>query len=61
MRRIARLLPTADGIARNSAKIGGFAAGVVGPLVLVGFFMVLYTGYGLSEIPEPPPVIYPNF
>jgi hypothetical protein len=61
MRRIARLLPTAEGIDRNKAKIAGFAAGIVGPLVLVALFTVLYTGYGLGETPVPLPPIYPNF
>jgi hypothetical protein len=61
MRRLARLLPTAEGFERNKAKIAGFAAGVVVPLVVVALFTVLYTGHGLSETPVPLPPIYPNF
>lgn len=61
MRRLARLVPTADGLDRNKAKIAGFVAGVVGPLVLVALFTVIYTGYGLSETPVSRPPIYPNF
>jgi hypothetical protein len=61
MRRLARLVPTAEGIARNKAKIAGFAAGVVGPLLLVALFTVIYTGHGLFVQPQPLPPIYPNF
>jgi hypothetical protein len=31
------------------------------PIVLVLFFQVLYTGYGIGETPVPPVPIYPNF
>ena len=61
MRRLARLLPTAEGLDRNKAKIAGFVAGVVVPLVLVALFTVIYTGHGLGETPVPVPPIYPNF
>lgn len=61
MRRLARLVPTADGLDRNKAKIAGFVAGVVVPLVLVALFTVIYTGHGLSETPVSLPPIYPNF
>jgi hypothetical protein len=61
MRRLANLLPTAEGIARNRAKIAGFAAGVVGPLLVVALFIVIYTGHGILEQPVPLPPIYPNF
>ena len=61
MRRLSRLLPTAEGIDRNKAKIAGFAAGVVGPLMLVALFTVIYTGHGLWDSPPPVPPIYPNF
>ena len=61
MRRLARLLPTAEGLDRNKAKIAGFAAGIVVPLVLVALFTVIYTGHGLGETPVPLPPIYPNF
>jgi len=61
MQAILRRIPTAEDLSRNSAKIGGFAAGALGTLVIVLFFQVLYTGYGLSEDPTPAPVIYPNF
>lgn len=61
MRRLARFLPTADGIARNRAKIGGFAAGIVLPLIVAGLGIVAYTGQGLSETaPVAAEVIYPN-
>lgn len=61
MRRLSRLLPTAEGIYRNKAKIAGFVAGVVGPLMLVALFTVIYTGHGIFEQPVPLPPIYPNF
>ncbi len=61
MRRLARLLPTPEGLARNRARIAGFAFGVAAPLVLSAFVTVLYTGHGLSETPVSPPPVYPNF
>jgi hypothetical protein len=61
MRRLARLVPTAEGIARNRAKIAGFVAGIVAPLVLVALFTVIYTGHGLFVQPEALPPVYPNF
>lgn len=61
MRRLSRLVPTAEDLDRHKGKIAGFIAGVAVPLVLVALFTVLYTGYGLSETPVRPAPIYPNF
>lgn len=61
MQAILRRIPSTDDLTRNRGKIGGFAAGVIGTLVLAAFIQVAYTGRGLSEEPAPAPVIYPNF
>jgi hypothetical protein len=63
MRRLARLLPTSEGIARNRAKIAGFAAGIVLPLIVAGLGIVAYTGQGLSETGTraSAEIVYPNF
>lgn len=61
MRRLARVLPTPAGIARNQAKIAGFAFGVLAPLMLAALFIVAYTGHGLWVTPVSPPPVYPNF
>ena len=61
MRRLASLVPTAEGIDRHKAKIAGFAAGVVAPLMLPALFIVIYTGHGITETPQPLPPIYPNW
>jgi uncharacterized membrane protein YkvI len=61
MQAILSRLPDSDSFHRNRGKIAGFAAGVVVPIVVVLFFQVLYTGYGIGETPVPPAPIYPNF
>lgn len=61
MQAILHRFPTSEDLQRNQAKIAGFAAGLVVPLVVAAFFHVTFTGYGLSEDPTPPPVIYPNW
>ena len=60
MRRLP--IPTAEGLDRNKAKIAGFAAGLLLPLVVVSVFLVGYSGYGLSETPtQPAAPVYPNW
>ena len=61
MQAILRRFPSQDDLERNRFKSAGVAAGVVVPLVVAAFFHVTLTGYGLSEEPTPPPVIYPNW
>jgi hypothetical protein len=61
MDRIARLLPTAEGIGRNRGKIAGFAVGVAAPLLLAALAVVIYTGYGFGEVRTVLPPVYPNF
>lgn len=61
MQAILARLPDADTFHRHRAKIAGFAAGVVVPIVLVLLFQVIYSGYGISETPVLPPPVYPNF
>ncbi|MEL6643923.1 MAG: hypothetical protein AAFQ79_08315 [Pseudomonadota bacterium] len=61
MQAIMRRIPSQDDLHRNRAKLAGFGAGIVVPLAVAAFFNVTFTGYGLSEEPTPPPVIYPNW
>jgi hypothetical protein len=61
MQAILDRLPDTDSFYRHRAKIAGFAAGVVVPIVVVLLFQVIYTGYGIGETPILPPPVYPNF
>ncbi|MDU8943216.1 hypothetical protein [Ovoidimarina sediminis] len=60
MQAILRRLPTSEQIERNKAKLAGFAAGIVVPIVAVLFFDAVRTGEGLYQPPSEPVVIYPN-
>ena len=53
-------MPTSEQIERNKAKLAGFAAGIVVPIVAVLFFDAVRTGEGLYQPPSEPVVIYPN-
>jgi uncharacterized membrane protein YkvI len=61
MQALLSRLPDADTFHRHRGKIAGLAAGILVPIVVVLFFHVLYTGYGIGETPVPPVPIYPNF
>ena len=61
MQAILRRIPTLDDIAPHRAKIAGFAAGVLGTLMLSLLFGVIYSGHGIFTEPQPGEVIYPNF
>lgn len=61
MQAILRRIPSLDDIAHHKAKIAGFAAGILGTLLLSLFFGVLYSGHGIFTDPEPGEVVYPNF
>ena len=61
MQAILARLPDADAFRRNRAKIAGFAAGILVPVILVLLFQVIYTGHGIGETPVPHPPVYPNF
>lgn len=61
MHALLARLPSAADLRRASPKIAGFLLGVVIPLVLVVFFQVLYTGYGIGETPGTIAPVYPNF
>jgi hypothetical protein len=59
MRAITRRLPTKASLEQNKYKLGGFAAGFFGPIILVGFFMAVWTGFGWGdEIPLPEQVYF---
>lgn len=55
-------IPSADDLARHRAKLAGFAAGVVGTLLLGLFIGVLYSGESAfaNATPDEKPV-YPAF
>ncbi len=61
MHRFARLVPTADDLHRNRAKIAGFVFGLLAPTMLAALVVVVYTGHGLWVTPASPPPVYPNF
>ena len=60
MEAILRRMPTSEQIDRNKAKLAGFAAGIVVPIVAVLFFDAVRTGEGVFYTPSDPVVIYPN-
>lgn len=62
MRRLIDRVPSVEDLDRNKAKIGGFAAGVFGTLLLGMLIGVVYTGQSafIASAPDSNPV-YPNF
>lgn len=54
-------LPDPDWFVRHRAKLAGFAAGVLGPVLLALFVTVSLRGYGLGDDPPVPPQVYSNF
>jgi len=67
MDAILSRLPTTDSLrdwaSRNSAKIGGFAAGSIGMWITTMFLVVAITGipYGGERLDPNRTVVYPNF
>ncbi len=45
-------------VTRHNAKVLGFAAGVLGPLLLAGLLVVVWTGHGIGEVPPKPDPVF---
>ena len=63
MDAILSRLPSTATLRRQRGAWAGFAAGVVGTIVLALFAQVLFTGTGIGETGLDPDrqIIYPNF
>jgi hypothetical protein len=53
-------IPTPD-LTKAGPRLAGFAAGIVGMLVLSAFVTVVYSGRGFWSEPPTPPQVYTDF
>ena len=61
MQRVLNRLPTSGSLPRRRGAFAGFIVGAAVPLLLVGLFIVSLRGYGITEHPPQPPLVYSNF